>query len=68
MLKRVFFSLAFIILFTSTPVIAQIDSDGDGIADDGDNSGIIGDNPCSYWNTVKHFSVALLVLGDHSLP
>jgi len=28
------------------------DSDGDGICDDGDNSGVVGDNPCTDGNTV----------------
>lgn len=36
------------IIFLSSPfVFAQADSDNDGIPDDGDNSGVVGDNPCT---------------------
>ncbi len=31
--------------------VPPVDTDGDGIADDGDSSGIVGDNPCTGGNT-----------------
>jgi hypothetical protein len=40
-----FFAVVFMLGFTAAPVFSQ-DSDSDGILDDGDSSGIVGDNPC----------------------
>lgn len=41
------------VLLANLPVVAGLDSDNDGIADDGDLSGVIGDNKCTAGNTTN---------------
>ncbi len=40
-------------ILSDAPVIPMVDTDGDGIFDDGDLSGVVGDNPCTGGNTVS---------------
>ncbi len=50
MIKIMTFTMA-ILLVLATCVFAQVDTDNDGILDDGDFSGIAGDNPCANMQT-----------------
>jgi len=56
MIKRVISLLSIFLTLTIGSVsitFAQLDTDGDGIFDDGDNSGIAGDNPCTGGSTTN---------------
>lgn len=37
-------------MFYQNPTCSSLDSDSDGILNDGDNSGVVGDHPCSGGN------------------